>query len=312
MSSLFLPLGLAGTFGAIVLLGVALEAWMAGRRRSVEVLQAQVGEVSVNLRDREMAQPFMDRVLAPFVSRLGALAKRVTPVGMRDRIARQLVLAGNPPGMSAERVAAMKVFGVMGGAILGLVLGSLFGFSRNLSIGTSVFTALFFYLIPGAGLGQKAIARQERIRRELPDTMDLLTISVEAGLSFDAALAHVRRRVPGSLSDEIGRMLQEMQLGVSRADALRQLADRTDVDELKAFVLAMIQADIFGISVAKVLRSQARDLRMKRRQRAEEKAMKVPIKLLFPLIFCILPAMFVVLLGPGVILVMRTLFGYDV
>jgi tight adherence protein C len=312
MSSLFLPLGLAGTFGAIVMLGVALEAWMAGRRRGVEVLRAQVGDVSVNIRDQELAEPFLDRALAPFVSRLGGFAKRVTPGGMRKRIARQLVLAGNPPGLGADKVAAMKVFGVIGGAILGLVLGSLFGFAGNLAIGTSVFTAVFFYLIPGAGLGQKAIARQERIRRELPDTMDLLTISVEAGLSFDAALAHVRRRVPGPLSDEVGRMLQEMQFGVSRADALRQLAERTDVDELKAFVLAMIQADIFGISVAKVLRSQARDLRMKRRQRAEEKAMKVPIKLLFPLIFCILPAMFVVLLGPGVILVMRTIFGYDV
>jgi tight adherence protein C len=143
----------------------------------------------------------------------------------------------------------------------------------------------------------------------MPDTMDLLTISVEAGLSFDAALAHVRKNVPGPLSDEIGRMLHEMQLGVSRVEAFRHLADRTDVEELKAFVLSMVQADTFGISVGKVLRAQAKELRMKRRQRAEEAAMKVPVKMLFPLIFCILPAMFIVMVGPGVIRIMRAFSG---
>jgi tight adherence protein C len=140
----------------------------------------------------------------------------------------------------------------------------------------------------------------------MPDTIDLLTIAVEAGLGFDAALAHVRRRVPGPLSDEIGRMLQEIQLGVSRPDALRNLAARTDVDELRAFTLAMVQADQYGISIANVLRSQSKELRVKRRQRAEEKAQKVPTKLLFPLIFCILPAMFIVLLGPGAIKVINS------
>src|SRR5207237_5061630 len=149
-----------------------------------------------------------------------------------------------------------------------------------------IFGALVGYLVPGAGLGQKAINRQEAIRMALPDTMDLLTVSVEAGLGFDAALAHVRKNVPGALSDEIGRMLQEMQLGVSRSVALRALAARSEVDELKAFVLAVVQADAFGISISKVLRAQARELRVKRRQRAEEKAIKVPVKLLFPLIFC--------------------------
>jgi tight adherence protein C len=143
----------------------------------------------------------------------------------------------------------------------------------------------------------------------MPDTMDLLTISVEAGLGFDAALAHVRKKVPGPLSDEIGRMLHEMQLGVARVEAFRHLADRTDVEELKAFVLSMVQADTFGISVGKVLRAQAKELRMKRRQRAEEAAMKVPVKMLFPLIFCILPAMFIVMIGPGVIRIMRAFSG---
>jgi tight adherence protein C len=132
---------------------------------------------------------------------------------------------------------------------------------------------------------------------------------VEAGLGFDAALAQVVRNVPGPLSEEIARLLQEMQLGVTRVDAFRHLAERTDVDELRGFTLAMIQADIFGVSIANVLRAQAKDLRIKRRQRAEKKAMTSPLKLLFPLIFCVLPALFVVVLGPGAIRILHNFFG---
>ena len=305
MSNLYLLLGLLGVFAAIVMAGVVLDARLVQGRRSVELLRAQVGEIP-NLRQQELSQPFLQRVLVPFVNSLGRAAKKITPLGMRQRIARKLVLAGSPTGWDAEKVAATKVFGALGGGVLGIVLGSLAGLSTNMTVGATIFLAAFGYLLPGAGLGQKAIARQETIRRALPDTMDLLTISVEAGLGFDAAVAHVRKNVPGSLSDELGRMLQEMQLGVSRIDSLRSLADRTDVDELNAFVLAMIQADIFGVSIAKVLRAQAKELRVKRRQLAEERAMKVPVKLLFPLIFCILPAMFVVIVGPGVIRLIRT------
>jgi tight adherence protein C len=305
MSNLYLLLGLLGVFAAIVMAGVVLDARLVQGRRSVELLRAQVGEIP-NLRQQELSQPFLQRVLVPFVNSLGRAAKKITPLGMRQRIARKLVLAGSPTGWDAEKVAATKVFGALGGGVLGIVLGSLAGLSTNMTVGATIFLAAFGYLLPGAGLGQKAIARQETIRRALPDTMDLLTISVEAGLGFDAAVAHVRKNVPGSLSDELGRMLQEMQLGVPRIDSLRSLADRTDVDELNAFVLAMIQADIFGVSIAKVLRAQAKELRVKRRQLAEERAMKVPVKLLFPLIFCILPAMFVVIVGPGVIRLIRT------
>jgi tight adherence protein C len=143
----------------------------------------------------------------------------------------------------------------------------------------------------------------------MPDTMDLLTISVEAGLGFDAALAQVVKNVPGPLSEEIARMLQEMQIGVSRTEALRHVNDRTEVPELDGFVLSMIQADKYGVGVAKVLRAQSTELRQKRRQRAEEVAQKVPLKLLFPMIFMVLPALFIVILGPGAIKVAETFFG---
>src|SRR5215212_3912411 len=142
--------------------------------------------------------------------------------------------------------------------------------------------------------------RQHQIRTALADSIDLLTICVEAGLGFDAALAHVSKNTSGPLADEFYRTLQEVQLGRSRNEAMRNLADRSDVPELRAFVLAMVQADIFGVSVANVLRVQARDMRVKRRQLAEERAMKVPIKVLFPVLFCIFPALFVVILGPAI------------
>jgi len=309
MSDLFLPLALVGTFGAFLVAGVAFDAVMANRRRTLEILRSQVKEVDT--RAKELAEPFLERALIPLVAGLGRTAKRITPIGMRERIARKLVLAGSPGSMDAEKVAAFKIFGSIGCALLCYGLVVLGGGSKVLLTGSLAFGAMVGYLIPGAGLGQKAINRQEAIRRAMPDTMDLLTIAVEAGLGFDAALAHVRRNVPGPLSDEIGRMLQEIQLGVPRVDAFRDLAARTDVEELRAFVLAMVQADTFGISIAKVLRAQSKELRMKRRQRAEEKAQKIAVKLLFPLIFCILPSMFIVLLGPGIIRLVRTFSGLN-
>jgi tight adherence protein C len=311
MSSLLLPLGLIATFGAILLTGMVVASVVAQRRRAVEVLESQITPVSTetDLRQVELQQPFLQRVLIPLASGLGSVARRITPADMRRRIARKLVLAGSPAGWDAEKVAALKVFGTFGGALLGIALAVLAGLSSTLTFAAAGFGAAFGYLLPGAGLGQRVIDRQDSIRRALPDTIDLLTISVEAGLGFDAALGQVTANVPGPLSHEIGRMLQEMRIGVSRADAFRHLSERTDVEELHGFVLAMIQADRFGVSVANVLRAQAKEMRTKRRQYAEERAQRLPVNLLFPLIFCILPAMFVVVLGPGVIRFLESFLG---
>jgi tight adherence protein C len=304
MSSLYIAAALVGTFAAVVTAGLAAHAIAGDRRRALQLLQSQVGEV-MDLRQHELAQPFLDRVIVPVTGALGRMARRMTPVGMRDRIARLLVLGGHSGNLNPEKVAAAKVFGAIGGGLVGFLLATLAGLKGLLPLGATAFAGLFAYLIPGAGLGQKAVQRQKAIQRALPDVMDLLTISVEAGLGFDAALANVRSNVPGPLSEEIGRMLQEMQLGVPRVEAFRHLGERTDVDELRAFILAMVQADQFGISIAKVLRSQAHDLRIRRRQRAEEQAIKVPVKLLFPLIVGFMPSLFLVVAGPGVIQIAR-------
>jgi len=158
-------------------------------------------------------------------------------------------------------------------------------------------------------LYQAAYNRSDRIRRELPDALDLLSISVEAGLGFDAALSQVARNTQGPLADEFFRVLQEMQIGTGRSDAMRALGERTNVTELRGFVTAMVQADAFGIPIANVLRVQAREMRIKRSQRAEELAQKVPVKILFPLIFCILPALFIVILGPAAITIIDAFSG---
>ena len=309
MSDLYLVLALVGTFAAVVLLGLSLQMAVAERRRGVEVLQSQVGAVPQDPWAEEMAKPFWDRAMRPLLGAVGRAGRRITPVGARDRIARRLVLAGSPAGWDAERVAALKAIGLAGGVLLGLLISSSLNRHGLTFLVPPVLLGAFGFVAPSAAVGQMVVNRQELIRRSLPDTMDLLTISVEAGLGFDAALAHVAKTVPGPLSQEISRMLREVQLGVSRVDAFRHLSDRTDVDELNAFTLAMIQADLFGVSISKVLRSQAKEQRIRRRQRAERKSQQIPTKMLFPLIFCILPALLVVIAGPGIIKIAHSFFG---
>jgi len=309
MSSLWLGLALVGTFLTIVLVGVAIDMFLREKHRPVSLLQAQVGQVQhvPDLREEALQGSAFQRAVVPGALRLGRFVDRLMPYDMYKRVDQLLVYAGSPAGWDAERVISLKIIGAIGGLILGLFVGALLPWGGASFILVAAFFAVFGYLLPGAYVGGMARKRQKEIQRSLPDVMDLLTISVEAGLGFDAALAQVVKNVPGSLSEEIGRLLQEMQIGVSRADAFRHLSDRTDVDDLHAFVLSMIQADLFGVSIANVLRAQAREQRQKRRQRAEEIAMKIPVKIIFPVIFCVLPALFVVILGPGVIKLIENL-----
>jgi tight adherence protein C len=309
MSRYLILLAVLSTFLAVGLLGLAANLSRDRRRRAVQLLEAQLGRTVPVTREEDLSRSFVARALVPFLRALGAVGTRLTPIGMRKRIGRKVVLMGSPPGWDADKLAAIKVMGAITGVGLGWLSAAALGREGLMYWSVILVMGGIGALLPGAMLDLKARSRQELIRRALPDTMDLLTISVEAGLGFDAALAQVVRSTDGPLAQEVARMLQEMQVGVARADALRNVSSRNDVDELKGFVLAMVQAEQFGVSIAKVLRSQAGQLRTKRRQRAEERAMKVPVKILFPLIFCILPAMFVVLLGPGIIKVASEFLG---
>jgi tight adherence protein C len=313
MSELWLIVAIASVFGAAVLLGLAFDQTSTQRKRTVRLLESQVSGSSTvdsaNMRDREMERGFGERVLIPVVGGAGKIARRVTPLDSRERISKRLLLAGSPPGWDAERILAFKVIGCIGAFVGGLFVSKLVGLTGLTGMVTTGLITVAGFLLPDSMLSRKVEERQHEILGTLSDTLDLLTISVEAGLSLNAAIAQVVQNVPGTLSAEFARMLQEIQLGVPRSEAFRHLAERTDVEELNAFALAMIQADVFGVSIASVLRTQAQQLRIKRRQRAEARAQQTPVKIVFPLITCILPALFVVIIGPGVIRIMDTIFS---
>jgi tight adherence protein C len=302
MSTSLLLIGASATFLAVFAIAYSVQTIVAERRQAYRTLQA-IRAVEVrpsDLRNRELARPARERLLKPFYNAALGLTRRFTPAGARDAIRRKLIMAGSPFGWDPDRVLVAKVACLCGGVLLGLMFLTLFSFAWPLRVLGFLAIALLGYWLPNIVLTNAVQRRQNEIRSALADSIDLLTICVEAGLGFDAALAHVSRNTDGPLADEFYRTLQEVQLGRSRNEAMRNLADRSNVPELRAFVLAMVQADIFGVSVAKVLRIQAKDMRVKRRQLAEERAMKVPIKVLFPVLFCIFPALFVVILGPAI------------
>jgi tight adherence protein C len=302
MPTSLLLIGALAMFLAVFAIAYSVQAIVAERRQAYRTLQAirAVELRPADLRNRELARPARERLVKPLYNAALTVARRFTPAGARDGIRRKLVMAGSPFGWDPDRVLVAKVACLSGGTVLGLLFLALFGFAWPLRVLGFLAIGLLGYWLPNIVLTNAVQRRQGEIRSALADSIDLLTICVEAGLGFDAALAHVSKNTSGPLADEFYRTLQEVQLGRSRNEAMRNLADRSNVPELRAFVLAMVQADIFGVSVANVLRVQAKDMRIKRRQLAEERAMKVPIKVLFPVLFCIFPALFVVILGPAI------------
>ncbi len=236
---------------------------------------------------------------------LRSLALRLSPSGGAAALERRLAIAGNPKRWNSDRILAVKGLGLLG---LGL-LGGLHGIHSPVMavLYAGLGGAAGFY-VPDLLLYNAGVKRQVKIRDALPDAMDMLTVCVEAGLGFDSALARVTGSIDGPLANEFSRALQEIQIGKSRTQSLRALADRTTVAELRAFVSALVQAGELGIPVASVLREQAKEMRLRRRQRAEEKAQQVPVKILFPLIGCLFPALFIVIIGPGAISIMNSLF----
>jgi tight adherence protein C len=254
-----------------------------------------------NERDRDLLNPLRTRAVAPVVHWFTGLGRRLTPVGYVDGIRRKLTLAGNFTPETLDRFLAMRVVSlalIPVWAILAFVVVPLGGSTKLAVFGL---LALGSVLGPDAILNRRVAERQHEIQIRLPDILDLLTISVEAGLGFEQALDRTVAAVPGPLSDEFARMLGEVRAGASRSDAMRAMDERIDVPEVRSFVLAILQADTFGVSIGRVLRAQADEMRIKRRQLAQEQALKAPVKMLFPMVFCIFPALFVVVIGPAVI-----------
>jgi tight adherence protein C len=245
-------------------------------------------------------KPFGTRVGGPAQEWVMDKARTIAGVNWAKNTTRRLEMAGNPPYWSVDRVLTAKVLCAvaLGAVTVGVMI--LFGKPVWALIGGIGLAVLGFFL-PDSRLQDMAKKRSKAIQKELPDSLDLLTVSVESGLAFDAALAQVAQNTDGPLSDEFRRVLKEVQIGSSRSDALRALAGRTDVEDLRIFISSMIQAEKLGMPIAEVLRVQAGEMRIKRSQRIEEAANKLPIKMIFPILFCIMPAVFIVLIGPAVL-----------
>jgi tight adherence protein C len=260
-----------------------------------------------DLRAVVLSQPVKVRVVRPFVESLSRGARHLTPASLVASLDRRRTLAGISPSWTVERILAMKLALGAAGALWAVLLVTSTPKPAMFIVGGSLVFAGFFG--PDAWFAQRARARQGTITRELADTIDQITVCVEAGLGFEAAMARTARSGEGPLGDELRHTLQDIQVGVPRLTALDLLIERTDVPDLRHFVLAVTQAERYGVPIAQILRVQATELREKRRFRAEERAQELPVKLLFPLVFCILPVLFIVLIGPAAIRIADAGFG---
>lgn len=268
-----------------------------GVARSVAAIQAM--ERAPEVLKRELERPFSERVIAPLGEKLVGIGRRLVRADTADRIRHKLDVAGNPTGWDVNRIIGLKVLGLAVLGSMAVVYLLLKGTSFTSMVAIAGGFAAFGFLIPNILLNNAGQKREHAMQNALPDALDLLTISVEAGLGFDAAVSRVAKNTTGPLAEEFSRLLQEMQIGVGRMEAMRAMGDRTTIKDFKSFIMAMVQADAFGIPIGRVLRVQSKEMRVKRRQRAEEKAMRVPVKILFPLIFFILPSLFIVVIGPA-------------
>jgi tight adherence protein C len=297
-----LILGIVGIFGGVFLTLAAIGVFTneaRGVSKSLVVLEAF--SAAPDALKEELDPSFNDRVLTPVLDRFVGLGKRLTPNDYAERLQTKLDVAGNPPGWTVDRIVSLKVIGIAVGVVVGALFAFLLGWPFIRVLIVSGLGGVLGYYAPNLYLYQKGHDRTEQMQRALPDALDLLSISVEAGLGFDSALSQVARNTEGPLAQEFARVLQEMQIGLGRAAALRALGERSALPDLRSFTSAMVQADSFGIPIGQVLRVQSSEIRTKRRQRAEEQAQKVPVKIMIPLVMFILPCLFIAVIGPAVI-----------
>ncbi|MBC7810904.1 MAG: type II secretion system F family protein [Burkholderiales bacterium] len=272
---------------------------------------AQYGERDVpiqSLEDIELSLSFRDRVIIPVLRRLANFTANFTPQSQLESSRRMIELAGMAGSLEPTTFFAMRVI-----ATIGLGLGAFMVFfvlSDTIAPGTAILYTLggaaLGYFFPVMWIKSKITRRQQNVVRALPDALDLLTICVEAGLGFDAAMGKVYEKWENELAIAFGRVLREIQLGKSRREALKDMSDRMDVPDITSFIAAIIQADQLGVSLTKILRVQSDQMRVKRRQRAQEKAQQAPVKMMIPMVLLIFPSIWIVLLGPSIIILMNT------
>lgn len=294
--------------GAIVLIIAGIRDTKKGNPLEERLAEYAARGDGASLEEIELSQPLTERVILPLARSIGELAVRFTPQNAIQNTAKKLELAGNPRGLDPTVFWASRLIlaAGLGGLILFIFSLGLpgWGWGRKMMI-SGLFVVLGFY-VPEMLLSSKITRRQKEVRKAMPDALDLLTICVEAGLGFDGAMAKVYGKWDNELGLAFGRVLREIQLGKLRREALRDMADRLGVSEMTSFVAAVIQSEQLGVSMAKVLRIQADQMRVKRRQLAEEEAHKAPIKMLIPMALLIFPSICIVLMSPAILMLMRS------
>ena len=289
-------------FAALALVLIAIGG-QADERATVRESLRRIGdfESEATMREQELTESVVNRVFLPVGRSFMDVGRRFTPGDYVEKTRRKLLIAGRGNPEAVDRFLAVRVLTIALIPVWALLAFLVLPLKGAAPLGVFALLAFASFAGPDAWLNREMAERQHRIRVKLPDILDLLVISVEAGLGFEQALDRTVGAVPGPLSDEFNRMLGEVRAGATRADAMRALDGRTDVAEVRSFVLAILQADTFGVSIGRVLRSQAEEMRIKRRQMAQEEAQKAPVKMLIPMVFCIFPALFVVIIGPAII-----------
>ncbi len=274
----------------------------------VQARLAQLGSMQARtLEEMELQQPFFQRIVRPLAGRLSGVGRKLTGAKRAGRAEQRLAMAGNPGDLRTTDFLGLKAVVALGVAAVAFVLLGLLARNIGFGIVAALGLGMVGFFAPEFWLSRRIKSRRKAILKAVPDTLDLLTISVKAGLGFDAALAKVVEKTEGPLADEFSRGLNEIRVGKARRDALHDIVERADVRALRTFIGAIIQAEQLGVSISKVLQVQSEQLRIERRQRAEEQAAKAPIKMLFPLVGCIFPSMFIVILGPAMIMIMVSL-----
>jgi tight adherence protein C len=292
--------------GAVVLVYAAMKMPQDQTPLDTRLSEYAGREVPISLEEIELQQPFHERVVLPILKGVSDLIVRFTPAANIQTIQKKLDLAGNPWGVEAPVYWSLQIVMALlfGGLLLFLFLFGSLKLSWYLVVALPLLGAVFGYFFPRLYLDSRISRRQENVRKAMPDALDLLTICVEAGLGFDSAMSKVNEEWENELSAAFGRVIQEIRLGKLRRDALKDMAERVGISEMTSFVAAVVQSEQLGVSMSRVLRIQADQMRMRRRQRAEEKARQAPVKMMIPLVFLIFPSILIVLLGPaGLILV---------
>ncbi len=286
---------------AIAIFGVFLYLSMPKQKPvSIEDRLSQFAERPRTLEELELDQPFFERAIKPIIGNITRVFGKLTPKQGAEKLRQQMVLAGNPYNMGSAEFTGMRL---MSGLIMGAVgtgLSWLGGSDLKNILMYGIVLLMIGYLLPVFWLGRRIKQRKKIILKTLPDAIDLMTISVEAGLAFDGAMQRVAEKWDNALSAEFARAISEMRVGKLKRDALKEMVVRTGVSDLSTFVASIIQADQLGVSIAKVLRIQSEQMRIRRRQRAEEQAHKAPILMMIPLVFLIFPATYIIILGPAV------------